>query len=136
YQENGAVVALRRAVLDGPSRFGERVGFLVLDKQAGFTVHDLQDFWMAERLLAHPRVLFRVDGSTALGMGHIYRSLAIADALRQLSRAEIAFLMNAEHADGLREVSRHGYPVRAVGGGALAVCLEHIRDFAPAILIN
>jgi len=61
-------------------RFGERVGWLVLDKRAGFTVYDLEDFWMAERLHAQPRVLFRVDGSTRLGMGHVYRSLAIADA--------------------------------------------------------
>ena len=136
YKENGAVVALRRAVLDGPSRFGERVGYLVLDKRAAFTVHDLEDFWMAERLLAQPRVLFRVDGGAALGMGHVYRSLAIADALRASSRAEIAFLMSADHTEGLLAVSRHGYPVRVVAGRGHEAGLEHIRDFAPAILIN
>ena len=136
YKENGAVVALRRAVLDGPSRFGERVGYLVLDKRAAFTVHDLEDFWMAERLLAQPRVLFRVDGGAALGMGHVYRSLAIADALRASSRAEIAFLMSADHTEGLLTVSRHGYPVRVVAGRGPEAGLEHIRDFAPAILIN
>ncbi len=136
YKENGAVVALRRAVLDGASRFGERIGHLVLDKREGFTVHDLDDFWMAERLLRQPRILFRVDGSTAMGMGHVYRSLAIADALRQASRAEIAFLMSADHEKGIVTVSRYGYPVRVVGDGALASDLEHIRDFSPAILIN
>jgi len=136
YKENGAVVALRRAVLDTPSRFGDRVGYLVLDKRAAFTVHDLEDFWMAERLLAQPRVLFRVDGGPALGMGHVYRSLAIADALRASSRAEIAFLMSADHTEGLLAVSRHGYPVRVVAGRGPEAGLEHIRDFAPAILIN
>jgi CMP-N-acetylneuraminic acid synthetase/spore coat polysaccharide biosynthesis predicted glycosyltransferase SpsG len=136
YKENGAVVALRRAVLDAPSRFGDRVGYLVLDKRAAFTVHDLEDFWMAERLLAQPRVLFRVDGGAALGMGHVYRSLAIADALRASSRAEIAFLMCADHTEGLLTVSRHGYPVRVVAGRGPEAGLEHIRDFAPAILIN
>ena len=136
YKENGAVVALRRAVLDGPSRFGDRVGYLVLDKRAAFTVHDLEDFWMAERLLAQPRVLFRVDGGAALGMGHVYRSLAIADALRASSRAEIAFLMSADHTEGLLTVSRHGYPVRVLAGRGHEAGLEHIRDFAPAILIN
>jgi spore coat polysaccharide biosynthesis predicted glycosyltransferase SpsG/CMP-N-acetylneuraminic acid synthetase len=136
YKENGAVVALRRAVLDGPRRFGERVGYLVLDKRAAFTVHDLEDFWMAERLLAQPRVLFRVDGGAKMGMGHVYRSLAIADALRASSRAEIAFLMCADHTEGLLTVSRHGYPVRVVAGRGHEAGLEHIRDFAPAILIN
>ena len=69
YKENGAVVALRRAVLDGPSRFGARVGYVVLDKRAGFTVYDLEDFWMAERLLRQPRVLFRVDGGRPWAWG-------------------------------------------------------------------
>jgi CMP-N-acetylneuraminic acid synthetase/spore coat polysaccharide biosynthesis predicted glycosyltransferase SpsG len=136
YKENGAVVALRRAVLDGPSRFGERVGYVVLDKRAGFTVYDLEDFWMAERLLRQPRVLFRVDGGASLGMGHVYRSLAIADALRELSRAEVAFLMSADHTEGLVTVSRRGYPVQVVGDARLETYLDHIRDFAPAILIN
>jgi spore coat polysaccharide biosynthesis predicted glycosyltransferase SpsG/CMP-N-acetylneuraminic acid synthetase len=138
YKENGAVVAMRRAVLDADSRFGEKVGHVVLDKRAGFTVYDLQDFWMAERLLNQPRVLFRVDGGSRMGMGHVYRSLAIAEALRALSRAEIAFLMSGglEHEQGLIAVSRAGYPLRVLRDGRLEACLEEVRDFSPAILIN
>jgi spore coat polysaccharide biosynthesis predicted glycosyltransferase SpsG/CMP-N-acetylneuraminic acid synthetase len=136
YKENGAVVALRRAAVDVESRFGDKVGYLVLDKRAAFTVYDLEDFWMAERLLRQPRILFRVDGSASLGMGHIYRSLAIADALRQSSRADVAFLMSADHSEGLVTVSRAGYPVRVVGDSKLETYIEHIRDFAPEILIN
>ena len=136
YKENGAVVALRRAAIDAPIRFGDKVGWLVLDKRAGFTVYDLEDFWMAERLLRQPRVLFRVDGSASFGMGHVFRSLAIAEALRGLSRADIAFLMSADHPEGLVTVSRAGHAVRVVGDGKEATYLEHIRDFAPAILIN
>jgi spore coat polysaccharide biosynthesis predicted glycosyltransferase SpsG/CMP-N-acetylneuraminic acid synthetase len=136
YKENGAVVALRRAVLDSPSRFGERVGHLVLDKRSAFTVYDLQDFWMAERLLREPRVLFRVDGGRDLGMGHVTRSLAIAGALRERARAEIAFLMSADHHEGVREAGRAGFAVRALGDGRVETCLDHIRDFAPAIVIN
>jgi len=135
FKENGAVVASRRHVMDLESRFGDRVGYLVLDKRASFTVHDLDDFWMAERLLRQPRILFRVDGSASMGMGHVFRSLAIADALRQTSRAEVAFLMSAEHAEGLGTVSRHGYPVRLVDRDLTAL-VERIKDFAPDILIN
>jgi CMP-N-acetylneuraminic acid synthetase/UDP-N-acetylglucosamine:LPS N-acetylglucosamine transferase len=136
YRENGAVVVMRRAVLDGDSRFGERVGHLALDRRAAFTVHDLADFWMAERLLREPRVLFRADGGATLGMGHVFRSLAIADALRESTRADVAFLMSADLPDGIRTVSRHGYPVRAVDGSRPDDFLEHVRDFAPSILIN
>jgi spore coat polysaccharide biosynthesis predicted glycosyltransferase SpsG/CMP-N-acetylneuraminic acid synthetase len=136
YHENGAVVAMRRGVVDAESRFGEKVGHLVLEKRAGFTVYDLEDFWMAERLLRTPRILFRADGSASIGMGHVYRSLAIADALRQSSRADVAFLMSAEHGDGIRTVARAGYPVRVVAEGHVAAYIDHIRDYAPEILIN
>ncbi|HET8647734.1 MAG TPA: NTP transferase domain-containing protein, partial [Vicinamibacteria bacterium] len=141
YKENGAVVVLRRAVVDGPSRFGERIGHLVLDKRAGFTVYDLDDFWMAERLLAEPRVLFRVDGGRELGMGHVYRSLAIAEALRGGSRADIAFLVKSEHAEAMVTLSRAGFPVRVAlrrpdDASPHGCLLEQIRDFAPEIVIN
>ena len=74
------MVALRRAVVDARHALRRHAwATLVLDKRAGFTVYDLEDFWMAERLLRQPRVLFRVDGSGPVGMGHVFRSLAIAE---------------------------------------------------------
>ncbi len=135
YRENGAVVALRRAVLDGAARFGERVSYLLLDKREGFTVYDLEDFWMAERLLRFPRILFRADGGGAMGMGHVYRSLAVADALRASSRAEIGFLMQAEPAEGLSVVSAAGYDVRLVDA-RYQRWIEAIGDYAPDVLVN
>ena len=117
YKENGAVVALRRAVLDGADALRREASATWRSTSASaFTVHDLEDFWMAERLLRQPRILFRVDGSAAMGMGHVYRSLAIADALRESSRADIAFLMTRRPCRGdLTTVSRYGYPVRVAG---------------------
>lgn len=136
YLENGAIVALSRAQVDAGERFGSRVGFVTLDKREGFAVHDLDDFWMAERLLREPRILFRVDGSRAMGMGHVYRSLAVAEALKDSSRADVAFLMNVDHAEGIATVSQAGVPVRAFKAGSLEAVLDAIRDFAPGILVN
>jgi spore coat polysaccharide biosynthesis predicted glycosyltransferase SpsG/CMP-N-acetylneuraminic acid synthetase len=136
YLENGAIVALAREVLEKDARFGDTVGFVVLDKREGFSVHDLEDFWMAERLLREPRILFRVDGSKIRGMGHVYRSLAVAEALREGSRAEIAFLMSADHAEGIATVSKSGYPVRVFKSGGLEILIDSIQDFAPSVVIN
>jgi spore coat polysaccharide biosynthesis predicted glycosyltransferase SpsG len=91
---------------------------------------------MAERLLREPRILFRVDGSRVMGMGHVYRSLAVAEALREGSRAEIAFLMSADHAEGIATVSKSGYPVRVFKPGGLDTLIESIQDFAPSVVIN
>jgi spore coat polysaccharide biosynthesis predicted glycosyltransferase SpsG len=128
-------MVLRRAVLEGETRFGERVGHLVLDRRAAFTVHDLADFWMAERLLHAPRVLFRADGGAQLGMGHVFRSLAIANALRERAHADVAFLMHKDLPDGTRTVERHGYRVVKIGEDVGDV-LEGVRAFAPSILVN
>lgn len=136
YLENGAIVAITRDVLQNDPRFGDSVGFVTLDKREGFTVHDLEDFWMAERLLREPRILFRVDGSRIMGMGHVYRSLAVAEALREGSRAEIAFLMSADHAEGIATISKSGYPVRVFKPGGLEALIESIQDFAPSVVIN
>ena len=136
YLENGAIVAIKRDILETEARFGDSVGFVVLDKREGFTVHDLEDFWMAERLLREPRILFRVDGSRVMGMGHVYRSLAVAEALRDGSRAEIGFLMSADHAEGIATVSKSGYPVRVFKSGGLEALIDSIRDFAPSVVIN
>ena len=136
YLENGAIVAIRRDVLEKDARFGDSVGFVTLDKREGFTVHDLEDFWMAERLLREPRILFRVDGSRVMGMGHVYRSLAVAEALREGSRAEIAFLMSADHSEGIATVSKSGYPVRVFKSGGLEALIDSIQDFAPSVVIN
>ncbi|HEY7696813.1 MAG TPA: hypothetical protein VIE88_00280, partial [Vicinamibacteria bacterium] len=83
YQEDGAIRAMRRDVLDSDERLGANVGHVLMDKMSALTVHDIYDFWLAERLTHLPRVLFRTDGSAQMGMGHVYRSLAAAKAFSE-----------------------------------------------------
>jgi spore coat polysaccharide biosynthesis predicted glycosyltransferase SpsG len=136
YREDGAIWAARRAVFDSPERLGARVGYVLMDKASSFTVHDIYDFWVAERLVRLPRILFRVDGGARLGMGHVYRSLAIADELRNISTADVLFLMSAEHPEGVQHVSRYGYPVRVLAGAEVPPALEAIREYSPNIIVN
>jgi len=136
YREDGAIWAARRSVFGETSRLGARVGYLLMDKASSFTVHDIHDFWVAERLVRLPRILFRVDGGASQGMGHVYRSLAIADELRNISTADVLFLMSAEHLQGVQHVSRYGYPVRVLAGAELAPALEAIREYSPNIIVN
>jgi spore coat polysaccharide biosynthesis predicted glycosyltransferase SpsG/CMP-N-acetylneuraminic acid synthetase len=138
YQEDGAIRVLRRAVLDAEERLGARVGHIVMDKMSALTVHDIYDFWLAERLVHLPRVLFRVDGGGEMGMGHVYRSLAAAEALSKVSpTADICFLMRADRPEGVQHVSRSGYQVRVLpGADASAVPVQAIRDYSPNIVVN
>ncbi|MFQ5789128.1 MAG: cytidylyltransferase domain-containing protein [Acidobacteriota bacterium] len=137
YREDGAIWAMRREVLDGRERLGSRVGYLLMDKASSLTIHDIYDFWLAERLIRLPRILFRVDGGAPIGMGHVYRSLAIADELRSVSpAADIEFLMSAEHPEGVKSVSSSGYSVRVLSDGRPETAVEAIRQYSPNIIVN
>jgi spore coat polysaccharide biosynthesis predicted glycosyltransferase SpsG len=136
YHEDGAIRAMRREVLDSDKRLGERVGYVLMDKMSALTVHDIYDFWLAERLTHLPRVLFRVDGGSRMGMGHVYRSLAAAKAFSEISpTADICFLMRADRPEGIQHVSREGFPVRVLPENA-ENALPAIRDFAPNVIVN
>jgi len=136
FREDGAIWAMRRAVLDHPERLGSRIGYTLMDKSSSLTVHDIHDFWLAEKLVRLPRIVFRVDGGAQIGMGHVYRSLAIADELRSISNADVQFLMSAEHPEGVKRVSSSGYTVRVVSAGGVDAVLEAIQEYSPNIVVN
>jgi CMP-N-acetylneuraminic acid synthetase/spore coat polysaccharide biosynthesis predicted glycosyltransferase SpsG len=140
YREDGAVRVMRRGVLDAPEALGRRIGYITLDRESSITVRDIYDFWMAEKLVRLPRILFRVDGGTLIGMGQVYRSLAIADEIRSISSAaDIQFLMRAGQpggAEGIQRVSRAAYSVRVLSDEAPASALKEIREYAPNIIVN
>jgi spore coat polysaccharide biosynthesis predicted glycosyltransferase SpsG/CMP-N-acetylneuraminic acid synthetase len=136
FREDGAIWAMTRAVLDQTERLGSRIGYTVMDKSSSLTVHDIHDFWLAEKLVRLPRIVFRVDGGAQIGMGHVYRSLAIADELRAISNADVQFLMSAEHPEGVKRVSSSGYTVRVVSTGGVDAVLEAIQEYSPNIVVN
>lgn len=138
YEEDGAVRVVRREVLDSEERLGKRLGHILMDRMSALTVHDIYDFWLAEKLAHLPRVLFRVDGGGTMGMGHVYRSLAVAQALRSVvSHADICFLMSGDSAEGVQHVSNAGYAVRVLPKSAeTGPILEAIQDHSPNIIVN
>ena len=57
-----------------------------------------------------PSVLFRCDGSSEIGLGHVVRCLALADELREAHGCQVAFAMR--HGPlGFEMVREKGYPV-------------------------
>ena len=135
-REDGAIWAMRRQVLDSSERMGARVGYVLMDQQSSFTVHDIYDFWVAEKLVRLPRIVFRADGGAEIGMGHVYRSLAIADELCSISSADVQFLMSADHPEGVKRVSSAGYMVRVLSDGGVDAIVEAIQEYSPNIVVN
>jgi len=47
-----------------------------------FEIETFQDWWVSEKLLRRKRIVFRVIGNNQVGMGHVYRALALAHELQ------------------------------------------------------
>ncbi len=107
-----------------------------MDKMSSLTVHDIYDFWLAERLVHLPRVLFRVDGSAEMGMGHVYRSPGgRRSVLGNLAAPRTsAFSCAPTGRREYRHVSREGYQVRVLHEDRSE--LPAIRDYSPNLIVN
>ena len=145
YHEDGAIRAVRRNVLESSERLGAKVGHIRMDKMSALTVHDIYDFWLAEKLVHLPRVLFCVDGGSEMGMGHVYRSLAVAKGLTKVvPHADVCFLMRADLPEGVQHIARAGYTIRVAPVHGVHtdtdtdvdVIIGVIRDYSPNIIIN
>jgi spore coat polysaccharide biosynthesis predicted glycosyltransferase SpsG/CMP-N-acetylneuraminic acid synthetase len=137
YHEDGAIRAVKRDVLASDQRLGEKVGHILMDKMSALTVRDIYDFWLAEKLVHLPRVLFCVDGGAEMGMGHVYRSVAVAKELTQIvPHADVCFLMQADLPEGVQHISSEGYPIRVAPGKDVQTVIGVIRDYSPNIIIN
>ena len=143
YHEDGAIRAVGRDVLESSERLGKKVGHILMDKMSALTVHDIYDFWLAEKLVHLPRVLFCVDGGSEMGMGHVYRSLAVAKELTKVvPHADVCFLMRADLPEGVQHIARAGYTIRVAPGRDVHtdtdvdVIIGVIRDYSPNIIIN
>ena len=81
------------------------------------------------------RILFRVDGGRELGMGHVIRCLALAQALFS-TVPDIAFLMR-DHHQGVEKVKTAGFPVITI---PVREDPDHtaqlIRQYRPGLVIT
>ena len=132
YKETGAVVVCSRAQIDAGTRFGENISIVEVDKRESVDIDDRYDWWIAEKQLARKRLVFRVDGYRSIGMGHVYRTLTLADykldhdvsfVLRDVSDVAIKLLR-----------SRH-YPVVVFEGDAEAEAAAVLSQ-SPDIIVN
>jgi spore coat polysaccharide biosynthesis predicted glycosyltransferase SpsG len=65
-----------------------------------------QDWWACEKLLDRRRIIFRVVGTPAVGMGHIYRALALA---HELVNYEIIFATGEQDEVAVKQLAGYDY---------------------------
>ena len=92
YQETGAFFISRREVIAPQTRIGKKIDIYELTKEESINIDTFQDLALANVILQKKRVGIYVNGNNKRGMGHIYRSLEIADEF--YSKPDIYFDQN------------------------------------------
>lgn len=131
YRETGGIIACRRSVLDKGTRIGQHIDLLVLDHIEGIDIDSDRDWWIAEKFLKRKKIMFRVDGNNKIGLGHIYRTLTIAN---RVIDHEIIFVTKKKYALGRKLIEQSNYPVITFSNQrSLFQLIDHI---SPDIIIN
>ncbi|MBT2756713.1 UDP-2,4-diacetamido-2,4,6-trideoxy-beta-L-altropyranose hydrolase [Mesobacillus foraminis] len=129
YRETGAVLASRRSVITPNSRIGEKVSLYEVDKYESIDIDSQMDWWIAEKLLNKKKVVIRVDGYEKIGLGHIYRTLTLANNIMD---HDLIFLMNSQHRLGIDLVKSQNFKVVEFDDDSLSI----INSIKPDIVIN
>lgn len=92
YQETGAFLISKKEAVGPETRIGEKVNIYEISKEESVNIDDFQDLALANIILQKKKVAIYVNGNNKRGMGHIYRSLELADEF--YSKPDIYFDKN------------------------------------------
>jgi spore coat polysaccharide biosynthesis predicted glycosyltransferase SpsG/CMP-N-acetylneuraminic acid synthetase len=95
-----------------------------------FEIETLQDWWVSEKLLQRKRIVFRVIGNRQVGMGHVYRALALA---HELYDHEVIFVTDTENKVAVEAIVKRDY---RLGIYAPNETVNEIIRLKPDMVIN
>lgn len=79
YEETGAFMISKSKVIEANSRIGKNVQIFEIPREEAIDIDEFSDLMFAEYILQKHKVAMYVNGNNKRGMGHIYRSLDVAD---------------------------------------------------------
>lgn len=82
YTETGGIIGTTLGeLINHNTRVVDPVGLVCLSAREAVDIDEPNDWLVAERYAEQQRIVIRADASKCLGMGHVYRALALDDAL-------------------------------------------------------
>lgn len=129
YQETGAFLISRRNVVSSTSRIGEKIDVYEISREEAINVGYFQDLALVNRILQKKKVAFYVNGNNSRGMGHIYRSLELADEF--YTKPDIYFDLNQTDIAAFGDTTHQIIPVNGLND-----LLEKIKEKDYDVFIN
>ena len=128
YVETGGVIACRLGdIIECGTRIVDPVFLLELEADEAIDIDDHADWAVAEYVGTRRTIVIRADGSRALGLGHVYRALALCYELCE-HNVMIAARSDGEYDLGLNVLRRHPFRLEPLENGeAFASVLERQR---------
>ncbi|PHS56345.1 MAG: hypothetical protein COB17_09430 [Sulfurimonas sp.] len=80
----------------------------IIDNEKSIEIENYQTWWICEKILQQKRIVFNVIGSTKIGMGHIYHSLALA---HEISDHEVIFVCDEKYEIAVDKIASMDYKV-------------------------
>lgn len=131
FKETGGVVVSKRSVVTNISRLGKRIEPLVLPFKESIDVDNYYDWWLAEKQLQRSRVLIHTIGSNEVGLGHITRSIQLANTMIE---HDVVFVTPTSHKLGIEKLKESMHPVKTYKD--LDGFFKNVQRFKPAMVIN
>ena len=132
YLETGAFLITRRAFVTEGSRIGRRVSVFETGEDESIELRTPNDWILAEHRIGRKRIVFRADGHTKLGMGHIYNCLTMAYSL--MMEHDVLLVLHERSHEGLKKVQESFLPYIVIRDDAEIDRV--IEDYQPDIWVN
>ncbi len=98
--------------------------------EAPIEIRNYQDWWLCEKLLNRRKIVFRVIGHNSVGMGHIYRCLALA---HEISDHEVYFVCDTSSYIAATKLAGYDYWLGVYEPEAIE---QAIIDLKPDLVVN
>lgn len=131
FRETGAIIGcLKSVLLDRQTRIGDKVGLLEIEQEKSFDIDTISDFMLCESLMQRKTIVFNVIGNQSVGMGHVYRTLMLAN---ELVGHRLIFVCQQKDSLASQFIGSKNFQVISSG---IEDNVEAVLSFKPDLVIN
>jgi CMP-N-acetylneuraminic acid synthetase/spore coat polysaccharide biosynthesis predicted glycosyltransferase SpsG len=112
FRESGAIIAARIGdILEFKTRIVAPISLLELTEKEAVDIDTFADWAVAEHFATRRKILLRTDAAKELGMGHVYRTLALAYAL---ARHDLTIVLSKDKPLGIEFFDQYPFAYETV----------------------
>lgn len=131
YMETGAFLITKREYVKKASRIGKNISVYEVPECESIDIDTVGDWVVSESQLRKKRIIFRVDGTKKIGMGHIYNCLTMAFSFTE---HQVLFVTRKDSVEGLKKIQSTNLPYVVIENES--DILNIINSYKPDIWVN